>query len=313
MELDNSPIEPSTHGSLQVTEMQDSDFVQPHPTTSTRITETSSTHQHQDSPLPATERPQDHIIEILPSLLSNDLPIRPTGTLRPAPEYIWSLPVLRTLDWQKDSAGNPMRRRTDTLHSSLAAAVQTRGKVAEKQCNYCAAGNGPWGSCVVTPLNGDIGGYSLKASDGICANCRAMAQWNCSYRINVNDEDSEEDVTERFQSRARTLAWRGGKRGPAPRAQPARIARPLTLRESTPEQSHPHEAVPTVQETTVGPRSARRVVPFPLGREAFNDLPLLRRALGEQQRNVDIIQRRIKKLDKEERERSAANPWDIYM
>ncbi|KAL4883416.1 hypothetical protein BJY04DRAFT_216240 [Aspergillus karnatakaensis] len=274
--------------------------------------------------------------EILPGISSDDLPLPPSGELRPEIEYWVGRPVLRKLDWQQDENGRPIR----TLHSNMgafhAAFVQTRGKLAEIPCTRCAEGKGQWKLCVVGEKNDTPG-------DEVCANCRGINNWQCSHRSSCSDTPPADNIPPHTTSESPHTPVRTPPRQRASKHSPTCVQPSRASRSPNSKSAHMYgqnyiavrrrgsghtKKSPVRAQSQRTPRSTKvephrpaqtripsrhdgSLVPFPLAPDMFNNLNVLKEALNDQQRHMEIIQQRIRQLERDELEKTATNPWDL--
>lgn len=93
-------------------------------------------------------------------------------------ERISALPRQRCIDFRANAEGKPVLKSVKEGSNNAAAWAQTRGFQVSHACSTCAAGNGPFVSCVVLK-NLDCQHFF----DGSCANCHFNKQGSkCSFR-----------------------------------------------------------------------------------------------------------------------------------
>lgn len=85
----------------------------------------------------------------------------------PLGKRIASLPFKRRVDFRLFPDGKPIIKDLKEASRNTAAWAQTRGIQVLPSCDYCAAGNGPFASCVI--IRNETG---QRFFEGTCANCQ---------------------------------------------------------------------------------------------------------------------------------------------
>lgn len=91
----------------------------------------------------------------------------PLEMVVPLGKRIASLPFKRRVDFRLFPDGKPILKDLKEASRNTAAWAQTRGIQVLPSCDYCAAGNGPFASCVV--IRNKTG---QRIFEGTCANCQ---------------------------------------------------------------------------------------------------------------------------------------------
>ncbi|GIJ98043.1 hypothetical protein Aspvir_000152 [Aspergillus viridinutans] len=233
--------------------------------------------------------------ELITGVDASDLPIAADNPNETQKRY-QKLPAIRILDWQIDGDGQPIRKPLRDSTALTAALIQTRGTEAADPCSFCKDNKGTWRMCVVEPHPDD----NSKLA-GACANCRFSRRHNCDLRAHKDDESidssfiSKDSLTDTTNSSvAEEVQKNEGQAAP--------------IQEDI--QTNVQEHVKESDSQTPAPRSRLdgRVVPFPLGPETINDLPLLKQAIKDIVAHLNILHRRVQQL---EEKRQSINPWEL--
>ncbi|RDW79222.1 DUF3716 domain-containing protein [Aspergillus mulundensis] len=236
-----------------------------------------------------------------PGVTADNLPIQPLRYQTRVIGYYSRRPVLRKLDWRNAMITNSMpngkvgvdhncstvnehkdwrpRPWLGTVLDIEAAFIQTRGMIAKKACVPCSLGRGLWQSCVEE--------VELDHR-GVCANCQQSGEL-CTNSILYQ----------------RTGAQVSPK--PSLSNEPATTIREVIGANMTP--------ITTLSAITTTPQpfseasshGRHKVLPFPLGREAIHNLPLLRDVADDLRGHLATIMKQIRKLEEVEQEE---DPWN---
>lgn len=102
----------------------------------------------------------------------------PLDSSSPLGKRMSSFPRQRCIDFRPNQGGRPELKNVKDGTRNSAAWVQTRGEQATHACGTCAAGHGPFSTCV-TSKSGD----GQQFFDGSCANCHFYGRGTkCSFR-----------------------------------------------------------------------------------------------------------------------------------
>ncbi|KAF4155447.1 hypothetical protein CNMCM6936_009025 [Aspergillus lentulus] len=233
--------------------------------------------------------------ELITGVDAADLPIAGDNPNKAQRKY-QKLPAIRILDWQIDGDGQPIRKPLRDSTALTAALIQTRGTEMIDPCSFCKDNKGTWRMCVVEP-NPD---ENSKLA-GACANCRFSRRHNCDLRAPKDDESIDSSLSSRdfltdttYSSVAEEVQKDEGQAAP--------------IQEDT--QTNVQEQVKESDSQTPAPRSRLdgKVVPFPLGPDTINDLPLLKQAIKDIVAHLNILHRRVQQL---EEKRQSINPWEL--
>ncbi|PYH96427.1 hypothetical protein BO71DRAFT_471650 [Aspergillus ellipticus CBS 707.79] len=258
-------------------------------------------------------------MEIISGVSYEDLPLlgsRPSETML---EYS-QLPVLRKLEWRLDDQGQPLRRALKDIVSQTAAFAQTRGSEVSDPCHHCKQKRSVWQSCVV--------GFDTREGSnmhGSCSSCRFSRRYCTLGRLSLHTFP----VPPTDISASRVLrsddAWPGmdcsdemstdsimantlpTSTGSSPKHDPKVTEETVW---DTPRSVKPEPDFPT--STPSACRLDGKVIPFPLGPETIDDLPLLQEAMHEMTVHLEILKRRVKQLEtREQRKGETINPWEL--
>ncbi|KAF4219658.1 hypothetical protein CNMCM5878_002717 [Aspergillus fumigatiaffinis] len=238
---------------------------------------------------------QDERDELITGVDASDLPIAGDNPNEAQKRY-QKLPAIRILDWRIDGDGQPIRKPLRDSTALTAALIQTRGTEAADPCSFCRDNKGTWRMCVIG-LNPD---ESSKLA-GACANCRFSRRHNCDLRAPKDDESTDSSLSSKDSltdttnsSVADDVQKDEGQAAP--------------IQGDT--QTNVQEQVKESDSQTPAPRSRLdgKVVPFPLGPETINDLPLLKQAIKDIAAHLNILHRRVQQL---EEKRQSINPWEL--
>ncbi|PWY87068.1 hypothetical protein BO94DRAFT_585641 [Aspergillus sclerotioniger CBS 115572] len=214
--------------------------------------------------------------ERFPGVDYDDVPFlgpRPSDAML---EY-YEQPVLRKLEWRVDENGVKMRRPLKDTVSLTAAFAQTRGSEVQMPCHHCNVNRSVWTRCVV-------GSDTKEGSNmhGACASCRFSRRY-CSLISRNEDERAMTRSGDASESQSHWDPVRGIKTEPG-----ARLSSPGSC------------------------RLDGDVIPFPLGPETIDNLPLLKQADKEMEMHLDTLKRRIRQLEERENDGDeTTNPWDL--
>lgn len=102
----------------------------------------------------------------------------PAGAMNSMGERVAAMPFQRRVEFRTGKDGKPLLKDLLEGTRNTAAWVQSRGIQVPQSCVHCAAGNGPFVSCVVLRMpNGQ------RFADGSCANCYfGHTGSRCSFR-----------------------------------------------------------------------------------------------------------------------------------
>ncbi|RHZ63061.1 DUF3716 domain-containing protein [Aspergillus thermomutatus] len=243
---------------------------------------------------------QDERDELVTGVDASDLPIAGDNA-NEAQRVYQKLPAIRVLDWQIDEEGQPIRRPLRDSMALTAALDQTRGTEAADPCSFCKDQKGTWRMCIVEP-NPD-GNSKLS---GACANCRFSRRHNCDLRAHKDDEStdslfvSEHSSMDTTDSSIAEEVQKNEGEGP-----PVQADVQTNVRDHGKESDNqtPRRRAPAPKSRLDG-----KVLPFPLGPETINDLPLLKQAIKDTIAHLDILQWRVQQL---EEKRQSINPWEL--
>ncbi|GIJ89342.1 hypothetical protein Asppvi_008280 [Aspergillus pseudoviridinutans] len=213
--------------------------------------------------------------ELIAGVDASDLPIAADNPNEAQKRY-QKLAAIRVLDWQIDGDGQPIRKPLRDSTALTAALIQTRGTEAADPCSFCKDNKGTWRMCVVEPSPDD----NSKLA-GACANYSSFTSTdsltditNSSVAEEVHkDEERAAPIQEDIQTNVQEHIKESDSQTPAPRS-----------------------------------RLDGKVVPFPLGPETINDLPLLKQAIKDIVAHLNILHRRVQQL---EEKRQSINPWEL--
>lgn len=115
----------------------------------------------------------------------------PLETVAPLGKKIAVLPFKRRVDFRLFPDGKPIIKDLKDASRNTAAWAQTRGIQVSPSCDYCAAGNGPFASCVVVR-----NGTGQQFFEGTCANCqfgrrgpkcslRGLLSWTITHLVTL--------------------------------------------------------------------------------------------------------------------------------
>ncbi|RDW79212.1 DUF3716 domain-containing protein [Aspergillus mulundensis] len=214
-----------------------------------------------------------------PGVTADNVPIIPKGTINKTIRYYAPCPIVRSLDWREPDGPNVGEGKpwTGGIGDLEAAFVQTRGAIAKSPCESCSAGKGLWKSCVER-----LG----SKNNGICANCWQAGGFCTNFNKQAGDA-----------SAPRAHGFRFRFRNPRPG--------PLNVRVDSTRMNAARENYEL--------RNAPEVIPFPLGAEAINNLPLLKRARQDLCEHIARIDARIDMLEMKEKLQKEAGgeiAWD---
>ncbi|RAL04170.1 DUF3716 domain-containing protein, partial [Aspergillus ibericus CBS 121593] len=221
------------------------------------------------------------------------------------------LPVLRKLDWRVDENGLPVRRPLKDIVSQTAAFAQTRGFEVEQPCHHCRYNKSVWKTCVV--------GFDTKEGGnmhGACACCRFSRRY-CNLISRGSDENASPNSQDHLSSddtygQGREFALRPCNATPTPGG--------TEMNHETPIKSQsfwdPIRDIKSERDNLMSPSLSCRldgdVIPFPLGPETIDNLPLLKQAAEEMEVHLETLKRRIRQLEeKDKAQNEAVNPWDL--
>ncbi|GIC85785.1 DUF3716 domain-containing protein [Aspergillus udagawae] len=213
--------------------------------------------------------------ELITGVDASDLPIAADNPNEAQKRY-QKQAAIRILDWQVDGDGQPIRKPLRDSTALTAALIQTRGTEAADPCSFCKDNKGTWRMCVVESSPDD----NSKLA-GACANCRFSRRHYCDLHT------ANSSVAEEVQKN---------------KGQAAPIQEDI--------QPNVEEHVKESDSQTPAPRSRLdgKIVPFPLGPETINDLPLLKQAIKDIVAHLNILHRRVQQL---EEKRQSINPWEL--
>ncbi|KAH1353137.1 hypothetical protein KXV51_006515 [Aspergillus fumigatus] len=238
---------------------------------------------------------QDEREELIMGVDTSDLPIAGDNPNEAQKRY-QKLPAIRVLDWQIDADGQPIRKPLRDNTALTAALMQTRGTEAVDPCSFCKDNKGTWRMCVVEP-NPDESSKLV----GACANCRFSRRYTCDLRALKDDEfidlslSSKESLANTTDSSVAEEVQKGEEQA-------------VTVQEDI--QTIIQEQVKESDRQIPAPRSRLdgKVVPFPLGPETINNLPLLKQAIKDIVAHLNILHRRVQQL---EEKYESINPWEL--
>ncbi|OJJ67206.1 hypothetical protein ASPBRDRAFT_59199 [Aspergillus brasiliensis CBS 101740] len=312
---------------------------------------TSPSSQHTSSPMPDV-RVEIPPSERLPGITYDDLPLVGTCHNDAVLEYHQLPVLRHLEWRVSDDTSEPIRRPLKDAVSLTAAFAQTRGCEPPEPCYHCREGKSVWKTCVVgfdTREGANVHGScaACRFSRRGCSLNTQLADPETPGR--VKDEMEGEGRLEAglttpppsgSQSYLTTVATggRGRGRGGSSRRRGGRsIRRTYNLRPriATPtpsgtdmgyraEGNSRHEERESVQRvklertddvSTSSPANSRldgSILPFPLGPETIDDLPLLRRAAEEMEMHLGTLRRRVRQLEDREKMRDdSVNPWEL--
>ncbi|GFF33068.1 hypothetical protein IFM46972_03763 [Aspergillus udagawae] len=231
--------------------------------------------------------------ELITGVDASDLPIAADNPNEAQKRY-QKQAAIRILDWQVDGDGQPIRKPLRDSTALTAALIQTRGTEAADPCNFCKDNKGTWRMCVVEPSPDD----NSKLA-GACANCRFSRRHNCDLRAHKDDESIDSSFMSSLPDTANSSVAEEVQKN---KRQAAPIQEDI--------QPNVEEHVKESDSQTPAPRSRLdgKVVPFPLGPETINDLPLLKQAIKDIVAHLNILHRRVQQL---EEKRQSINPWEL--
>ncbi|OOF98355.1 hypothetical protein ASPCADRAFT_3414 [Aspergillus carbonarius ITEM 5010] len=232
------------------------------------------------------------------------------------------LPVLRKLDWRVDENGVSIRRPLKDIVSQTAAFAQTRGSEMQPPCHHCKINKSVWTTCVV--------GFDTKEGShmhGACASCRFSRRY-CSLIARGADPGAIIQPGDIFESASHDSQGNllGGditgqrsehsmrREVATPTPTGNEMLRQMTIKSQT--YWDPVRDIKPEPDTIMSsPGSCRLdgdVIPFPLGPETIDNLPLLKQAAKEMEMHLDTLKRRVRQLEEKEKAGcDTINPWDL--
>ncbi|KAF7118138.1 hypothetical protein CNMCM5793_007531 [Aspergillus hiratsukae] len=239
---------------------------------------------------------QDERDELITGVDASD-PIAGDNANEAQKRYL-KLPAIRILDWQLDEEGQPIRKPLRDSTALTAALIQTRGTEAADPCSFCKDNKGTWRMCVVEPIPDE----NSKLA-GACANCRFSRRHNCDLRALKHDESIDSSFISKHSSTdtaessvAEEMQKNEGQGVPIPIQEDIQT----TVQENVKETDSQTPAAKS--------RLDGKVVPFPLGPETINDLPLLKQAIKDMVAHLNILHRRVQQL---EEKHQSISPWEL--
>ncbi|KAF7178528.1 hypothetical protein CNMCM7691_007227 [Aspergillus felis] len=237
--------------------------------------------------------------ELITGVDASDLPIVADNPNEAQKRY-QKLAAIRILDWQIDGDGQPIRKPLRDSTALTAALIQTRGTEAADPCSFCKDNKGTWRMCVVEPSPGDTSKLA-----GACANCRFSRRHNCDLLGTPGAHKDDESIASSFISKDSLTDTTNSSVAEEVHKDEERAA---PIQEDI--QPNVQEHIKESDSQIPAPRSRLdgKVVPFPLGPETINDLPLLKQAIKDIVAHLNILHRRVQQL---EEKRRSINPWEL--
>ncbi|RHZ73821.1 hypothetical protein CDV55_104462 [Aspergillus turcosus] len=241
--------------------------------------------------------PQDERDELITGVDASDLPIAGDNANEAQKRY-QNLRAVRILDWQLDGDGQPIRKPLRDSTALTAALIQTRGTEATDPCSFCKDNKGTWRMCVVKPSPDE----NSKLA-GACANCRFSRRHNCDLRAPKDDESmdssfiSKHSSTDTAESSVVEEMQQNEGQGV-----------PIPIQEDIQTNVQDYATESDSQTPAARSRLDGKIVPFPLGPETINDLPLLKQAIEDIVAHLNILHRRVQQL---EEKHQSINPWEL--
>ncbi|EAW14516.1 uncharacterized protein ACLA_075550 [Aspergillus clavatus NRRL 1] len=206
-----------------------------------------------------------------PGVDASDMPIAPDTPTELQKRY-QNLPPVRKLDWQLDSKGKHIRKPLKTSLTLTAAFAHTRETEASSPCNPCKEGREKHHVRNTTDTSFVSGDVAPTSTD----NSRAEASQKPEKQSSSVTQDKPVVQTQ------------------AP---------------SAPPKDEPQNQPSLNQILARNSPLDGRVIPFPLGPETIDNLPLLEQAIKDLTGHLETINRRVQQL--EDRQRLAMNPWEL--
>ncbi|KAF7170060.1 hypothetical protein CNMCM5623_002628 [Aspergillus felis] len=228
--------------------------------------------------------------ELITGVDASDLPIVADNPNEAQKRY-QKLAAIRILDWQIDGDGQPIRKPLRDSTALTAALIQTRAALKPLIRAASAKTTKALGECVSLNLAQMIP-RSLPEHVQIVVGTPGAHKDDESIASSFISKDSLTDTT---NSSVAEEVHKDEER-----------AAPIQEDIQTNVQEHIKES----DSQTPAPRSRLdgKVVPFPLGPETINDLPLLKQAIKDIVAHLNILHRRVQQL---EEKRRSINPWEL--